>query len=226
MEPLLKGIDWERFGRDFLNHYVRGGFGRLPKRDIDVLVVYLLLEHGTLDQHSDWELARLLGTTPTRIRNLRSDARFLYWNDAQRDAHVRRTFFQALANEGFTVSGTIVTLQLPDPFVRQALVATLMDAHQVVDTSFNGALLKMGPAGFGVLFEALLDPEQYAVLRADPKVQEALARQPLTALVQKAVVASTADGLRSLNRAALLGLSEAAMTHGPALVTAFTTLVF
>ena len=163
-----------------------------------------------------------LGTTPTRIRNLRADARFLYWSDLQREAHVRRTFFAAVANEGFTVKGTVVTLQLPDPFVRQALVAALMDAHQVVDTSFNGSLLKMGPAGFGVLFDALLDAEQHDVLHADPKVQEALKREPLTTLVQKAVVQSTSDGLRSLNRSALLGLSQAAMTHGPALVQAFT----
>ena len=38
----LETLDWAAFGEEFFEHYRQGGFGRLPKREIDILVFHLL----------------------------------------------------------------------------------------------------------------------------------------------------------------------------------------
>ena len=46
----------DRFGSEFLNQYLAGGFGRLSKHDIDVLVFYLLVKDGQFELPKDISL--------------------------------------------------------------------------------------------------------------------------------------------------------------------------
>jgi hypothetical protein len=157
------------FAREFLRTYARAGFGRMPKREVDVLVFHLL-EQATdeLGQASETVAARLLGTTPSRVRGWRTDARFLYWERAQQDALVRRALFVQLANEGFALDERgMVTLELADPFVRELVVDALRRSHVLHDTSFNAALLRLDAAAFVALAQDLLAAEHLEVLAKD-----------------------------------------------------------
>ena len=203
-------VDWQAFGQSFFEHYARSGYGRLPKRDIDVLVMHLLMQHGALDGSSDWDLARELRTTPTKVRNLRADARYLYWSQSERDQHVRRCFFAAIANEAYVLKNEQIILSVPDAFGRQALMAILREGHHVVDTSFNGELLRLGPRGFAMLFDALLTEEQRAVLAADPATQALLGTGGLRDHLQAAVVEIGEDGAKALRTTLIRQLAAAA----------------
>jgi hypothetical protein len=170
---------WAAFGQRFYETYRRGGFARMPKREVDILVFHLLEQHGDLGGVSPTALAQRLGSTPSRIRSLRQDARYLYWGDAERAAEVRRVVFEAIANEVFRDYGDHIGIQVTDPFVCQVVEDLLASSHVLHDTSFNRSILKVDREGLAVIVTALLSDEQRAVLAADPATKAILGDQEL-----------------------------------------------
>lgn len=225
MDELLDGVDWERFGRTFLQRYAAGGFGRMPKRDVDILVVYLLMEMGTLDTFGDWQLAQWLQISPQRIQNLRTDARYVHWDADKRQQWVRTRFFELIANEAFVVKAGRITLQVPDPFVRAALRAELEAAYQVVDTSFNGRLLEMGSQGFAALLTRLLSEQERKALETDPATRKALGDRTLEDRLQEAVV-ETREGVGdTLKGEVVSAIAKAVLGGTAALLAALPALL-
>jgi len=183
MEIQMGDDQWARFGKSFYEAYRRGGFARMTKREIDILVFHLIEENASLSESSETELAQQLGSTPSRIRGLRNDARFLYWDDTRRTNEVRRVVFGAIANELFQDLGDHIGIQVSDPFVRQIVVDVLERNHTMHDTSFNRAILKIDRKGFAVLMYALLSEEQKEVLDKDRTMKKLLKKQNLHELI-------------------------------------------
>lgn len=167
-------LDWASFGREFFDHYTRGGFGRMPKRDLDVLVMHLLIRHGKLELLPDWTLAEAVRSTPRKVRSLRADAAFLYWSDADRAAHVRRVFFSTLAEDSVSVASGALEVPVDDAYVREALEALLRAGHQRFEATFSGRTLRMDPEGLAYLIAEVLDADQQSWTEAAPEVQRLL----------------------------------------------------
>ena len=184
----LDAIDWARLGREFFETYRRPGFGRMPKREVDVLVFHLLERHGRLYDRSDTELAQALGSTPRRLRGLRTDARYLYWQDDQRAERVRTVLFGTIAQGAYETRGDRIAVQVSEPFVRDVVVDVLKANFQLHDTSFNRDLLLVDRVGFGLLVEAFLTDAQREVLALDPEVGPMLRDRTVAEWVSDAVL--------------------------------------
>lgn len=58
------------FESDFLSNYLRNGFGVLPKREIDILVLHLMMKYGLIEGKNNYEKCKYLKITPTKLKNL------------------------------------------------------------------------------------------------------------------------------------------------------------
>ena len=73
--PIEKPQD---FVHEFLDDYLADGFGAKTKREIDILVMHLLLTYAGLGEKSNQDLSILLQALVTRIKFLRYEARLKY----------------------------------------------------------------------------------------------------------------------------------------------------
>lgn len=65
----------DQFGRDFLSHFDRDGWGSLSKRDLELLLFVLLEKDGALPrQCSNYDIARRLRVTESKVSSLRRDS--------------------------------------------------------------------------------------------------------------------------------------------------------
>ena len=199
----LNDEQWARFGHEFFEMYRRPGFARMPKREIDILVFHLLEQHAGLAGRSETALAQELGSTPARIRGLRTDARYLYWDDSHRNREVRRVVFGAIANEEFREAGDRIEVQITDPFSQQVVRDILERNHQLHDTSFNRALLRIDRRGLAVLMVELLSEEQQEILSRDPATKALLGNRSLQSHIA-ATLEREAGGLVTAVRGVLV----------------------
>ena len=156
--------DPERFCREFVAAYLRPGLGRMPKRDIDVLVLHLLDLYSDVPEN-DWEAARKLGSSPTRVRGLRADAMYMLTDSDEQDALLHDAFFQALDDELLEPrSDGRVVVTLTDPFVRDGIRAICASEGKVADYTFNRNRLLLTHDGFRAVCRRLLTDEEREVI--------------------------------------------------------------
>ena len=80
----IKSIkDTKGFVKDFLGEYLSDGLGAKNKREIDILVMNLLMKYGDLAAKSNQELSILLQATESKVKSLRYEARLKYPPDAE-----------------------------------------------------------------------------------------------------------------------------------------------
>jgi hypothetical protein len=71
----VKLKDPAQFGQKLLSLYLEQGFQSLPKRDLELLIFFLLEIDGAIDRKdNNYIVARKLRVTPTRVKALRRDA--------------------------------------------------------------------------------------------------------------------------------------------------------
>lgn len=64
-----------RFAEELLKAYLHQGFQSLSKRDIDLLVYFLLERDGAIDRSAtNFDVARSLRVTPSKVKSIRRDA--------------------------------------------------------------------------------------------------------------------------------------------------------
>ena len=170
--PTLSQEDYASLGEQFFDFYLSRGFGKLSKREIDVLVFHLYEQLGDHVDAHDGVLAQALRTTPTRIRGLRRESRYIHWTDEEREAVVRRVLFRELAMESIAqIDADTIEITIADAMARDLIIAALESSGRHWDTSFNRSLLKLSPLAFLELLAAFLTPEQREVLRNDKHTQ-------------------------------------------------------
>jgi hypothetical protein len=142
--------DSEAFVTQFIKEYLTDGFGSMPKREIDILVMNLLMEHANLSDKSNHDLSILLQTTEARIKNIRYEARLKYPPD---EDYVKREFLVLLARSQFELDkragaeldqGKIVFV-MEDDYLRHAIQGHLKEKGMFTDTSFNREIVKISP---------------------------------------------------------------------------------
>jgi hypothetical protein len=146
------------FLEDFLEAYIRNGYGSLPKREIDLLILRLLLE-----QHSKWkstlptafQLARNLRISTRRVQSLLDEIAFR--DEAKTDEWCRAQLSDTLKSAEVLKSGNGVQFQIDDGLVRNYAIAVIREGYGVVDTSFNVSVIKLSGEKFAALTIQLLD---------------------------------------------------------------------
>lgn len=158
----IGNLDANAFLQDFFTVFVRNGYGALPKREIELLVLELLLKHSSTwssEEPPTYELARLLRISPRRLRSLLDD---LAYRDAARDENWCRKQLRDILKKSEKIKhGTWIAVQIDDGLIRDFATATVRREFGIVDTSFNTAIVKLTGEKFGALAASVLEPEEW-----------------------------------------------------------------
>lgn len=130
----------KEFVKDFLDEYLADGMGAKTKREIDILVMSLLMNYAGLADKSNQELSILLQAPISKIKSLRYEARLKYPPDPD---YVKREFLYALTKSQFDVDKERITFVIEDEYIRQAIQGQLKAKGMFADTSFNTELVKI-----------------------------------------------------------------------------------
>lgn len=174
-----------KWGRGFLEKYLRDGLGVMSKKETEVLVMHMLEESGCLEgkRNANHDLSLLLRIPETRVAALRYEAKLRYPpDDPEGYARIKLLTILWLAEP--QADGKSIQLLIEDRYVRQYLSALAKRKHSVIDTSFNREIVdvrleKLSPiihAAFGEDIGKKFDKDFKKVLDAEHKVSFAEAR--------------------------------------------------
>jgi hypothetical protein len=120
----------------FLEHYLANGLGTMQKRDIDILVFYLLLQDNQYNLPEDIFIAsRKLKLTEAKTRNLYQEVQLRYQQYNKETA--KHKFLDLLKTQSFERKGNKITFIVRDPMLRQYFEEWVANEKGFTDTSFN-----------------------------------------------------------------------------------------
>ncbi len=154
----------ERFLDEFLEHYLGLSFGSLSKREIDILLMHLLIKYGDLERRSNYELSILFRVTERRVRSLRHEAKLRYVSNV--DTYVRTEFGRLLEQTQLVAEQEKILFVVEDAFLRDGIQARLKAMGNFADYSFNREILR-------VTYEAQKHHDQHSNQRRFPYVPTA-----------------------------------------------------
>jgi len=144
----------ELFATKFLEAYLALGFGNMPKREIDLLILRLLVE---CDEDLSWDnpptafmLAQQLGVKHGKLRSMMDE--LSYRRPAEvRDALARAMLRQTLIAQDVESAGNFVKIQVEDAYVREYAKSLVKDAGGIVDASFDRSIISLSADRYLVL---------------------------------------------------------------------------
>ena len=131
------------FGDAFINEYLQRGFGNLQKREMDILIFYLLMNDGALGKEINfYQLSRQLKLSEARVKNLYFEAQ-LRFGDYDEDQAVED--FIELVSKGLFESdkNNHVSFIIRDPMLRQYFEEWVAQYEGFSDSSFNKSIVKV-----------------------------------------------------------------------------------
>ncbi|WKZ34965.1 MAG: hypothetical protein QY332_15220 [Anaerolineales bacterium] len=146
----------KEFVREFLDEYLGDGLGAKSKREIDILVMDLLMRYGGLGARSNQELSILLQAPVSRIKSLRYEARLKYPPD---EDYVRREFLYILSRSKYAIETGRIVFAIEDNYIRHAIQGQLKARGMFADTSFNSELIKIDRRSLAAVIGELYDAE-------------------------------------------------------------------
>lgn len=153
------------FANAFLKRYTNVGFGALPKREVDLMLLQLLQVHlPGFKEKSDFDTAIFLKTTKRKVRGLRDEISF-------REGHVEGDLSGRLRDvlktaEMLKDSESMVMVQIDDAVLRGFAEKIIRSKFGVVDSSFNSQILKISPEKYLLLACELLNEDERNVAEA------------------------------------------------------------
>lgn len=131
--------DRNSFASEFLEEYLSNGFGVMSKREIDILVLSLLMKHTDLHEKNNHQLSLLFKIPESRIRSLRYEAKLKY----QQQDTIAKDFFDLLASARFDVDDDKIIIVIEDQYLRLSLQGRMKEKGMFADSSFNSELVKI-----------------------------------------------------------------------------------
>ncbi len=140
----FEDINKEVFFDRFKEEYFRRGIGTMSKKDIDILVLKLILDQigEANDQELDvFELSRKLKISITKLRALIKEVQIRY---GQIDEEiVKRRLVYLFSKKRWIIEGKYIQLSIIDPMLRDYLSEMIFNLNSFADYSFNPEILKI-----------------------------------------------------------------------------------
>lgn len=162
-----KAEAFDRIAERFYCH----NFGTLSKSDIDLLMFDILLERCIEECHkddylidynsvSDYKLARTLGITPQRVRNLKIKKEYVYPTD---HFDWKKSFAKIIENEKnvHIVDNKTIKINIPDPNLFLAIQEEIEAEGGYLDIQLNSRLLSIPIDSFILLLKFAVDDYNY-----------------------------------------------------------------
>ena len=155
------------FLADLLQEFVVRGLGSLPGRETTITLVALLLKHHPDWQNNpprDYEIARLLRTSPRKIRNVRDEIG--YRDSARDDDWCRKQLIEILKHAERLKEGKLVTFQIDDGLVRDYTQKLVRENYGIFEQGLNASIVKIsGPAFAALVLAVMPEDELQALIR-------------------------------------------------------------
>ena len=151
--------NYKEFTEKFLTRYLEHGFGTLTKREIDILIMHLILEYGDLEEASNHDLSIKLKISESKVKNLRYEAKLK--NIKDQEQYVKEEFLKLLRKVKFETEKKKIILPIEDNYLKSAIQAKLKKLGSFADSSFNSELVKISEDAFVELLSSFyLDEER------------------------------------------------------------------
>ena len=152
----LTPAEAKAFAEEFLRAYLAGGFGSMPKRELDVLAFHLITRLKQYRGLSTYDLANALRVSERRVKGLRLESALRY---AQAD---HQEALRALASRFFeycktrpVAEGGYIQFALDDPVVQREFEQAARALGFFTDTSFNREIIKVPHHVFVAVFASV-----------------------------------------------------------------------
>jgi hypothetical protein len=157
-----------KFAEVFLENYLVGGLGSLPKREIDLLVLRAYLE-ATMDDSiptaianaDPYQLGRELNIRAARIRTMLDDLRYRY---PPSEGDLRSQLSEALRKGEIVPDKNSLRIQIDDMLLRDHVRKIVRDCFGIVDTSFDRTIISLTPEKLLILAISAQDEATQAEL--------------------------------------------------------------
>ncbi len=155
-------LNHEAFAQAFLEAYLENGFTAMTKREIDLLVLRLLVTHSEgfswEDPPSAFELAQQLRAKRSRIRSMMDELSFRHLADeAKAQKRLKKIIEDRIREEGDALfEDSRVRLQIEDGFLREYAKDLVQKDYGIVDSSFNTSIIVLsGDKFLALVFEVM-----------------------------------------------------------------------
>ena len=154
---VAKKVQGTEFLGELLQEFVGRGLGSSPGRETTITVVELLLKyHPDWKQHPprDYEIARLLRTSPRKIRNIRDE---ISYRDTRRDDEwCQKQLIEILTDAEQLREGKTVSFQIDDGLVRDYAQKLVRENYGVFEQGLNASIVKVSGQAFAALVLAVM----------------------------------------------------------------------
>lgn len=158
----IKIKDARGFVEDFLQEYLANGMGSKNKREIDILVMNLLMKYSEIADKGNHELSLLLHATEARIKGLLYEARLKY---PPEEDYVGKEFLYTLSKSQFDFDRGVITFVMENDYLRHAIQGKLKANGMYADTSFNSELVKINRSSLEEIIGELYGEKTAVIFR-------------------------------------------------------------
>jgi hypothetical protein len=152
--PNLKIKDSKEFCSSLLDEFLAGGLGRMQKRDIDILVLHLLIRDGQYSFPRDiFKAARELKLTETRIRNLYQEVQLRYQPLGEDQA--KAALVELIKKGAFELKGKRFVFVVRNPMLGQYFQEWVASVNGFTDSSFNPNLVSISKDVFSKVLDKI-----------------------------------------------------------------------
>ncbi len=173
----LKIEDPDKFCDLFLAEYLKNGLGvGFSKRDLDVLIFYLLLKDGRYNMPADiYKVCRDFKLSETKVRNLYQDVQLRY---NQYDEKIAKERFITIVESGaIELKGDKLTFTIREPLLRQYFEEWVAEVCGFTDSSFNKNLVTISKDTFSKILDSILIDSEYDIMTIKSKINDILNEQ-------------------------------------------------
>jgi len=147
------------FSKTFLDEYCKNGLGSgFSKRDVDVLVFFLLLHDKRYTLPEDiFKACRELKLSETKVRRLYQDAQLRYMQYDEEKA--KKKFVAVVESGAIEKKGEKLTFTIREPLLRQYFEEWVANENGFTDTSFNKNLVTLSVETFYRVLNYIANPD-------------------------------------------------------------------
>lgn len=158
----IKVSNPELFCENLIGVYLKDGLGSLTKREVDTLILYLLIKDGVYEFPADiYKACREFKLSETRVRSLYQEVQFKYM---QYDETTAKHKFIELVERGLIEQkGKHLTFIVREPLLRQYFEEWVAAQDGFTDSSFNKNLVTVSFETFKKVLQDLVDVDFEAI---------------------------------------------------------------
>ena len=159
---ILDQLDKESFANDFLTAYLSGGFTTMTKREIDLLVLRLLIEHSDgwsfENPPTAFEIAQKLRAKRGKVRSMMDELSYRQLTDETEALRRLRIIIENRIREenDNLFESDKVRIQIEDGYLREFAKDLVQKDYGIVDSSFNSSIIVLsGDKFLALAFEVM-----------------------------------------------------------------------